>query len=100
MRDSRAALRYAKAILDLAKDSKNETKVNEDMLLISLTISENHDLDVMLRSPIIKAKAKQNVLNSLFENKVNELTLGVFQLLLDNKRLDILYPVAKQYTII
>ena len=58
MRDSRAALRYAKAILDLAKDSKNETKVNEDMLLISLTISENHDLDVMLRSPIIKAKSK------------------------------------------
>ena len=100
MRDSRAALRYAKAILDLAKDSKNETKVNEDMLLISLTISENHYLDVMLRSPIIKAKAKQNVLNSLFENKVNELTLGVFKLLLDNKRLDILYPVAKQYTII
>ena len=47
MRDSRAALRYAKAILDLAKDSKNETKVNEDMLLISLTISENHDLDVV-----------------------------------------------------
>lgn len=100
MRDSRAALRYAKAILDLAKDSKIETKVNEDMLLVSSTISENHDLDVMLRSPIIKAKAKQNVLNTLFENKVNELTLSVFQLLLENKRLDILYPVSKQYTII
>jgi len=100
MRDSRAALRYAKAILDLAKDSNIESKVNEDMLLVSSTISENHDLDVMLRSPIIKAKVKQNVLNSLFENKVNDLTLGVFQLLLENKRLDILYPVAKQYTII
>ncbi|MDP5093971.1 MAG: ATP synthase F1 subunit delta [Polaribacter sp.] len=100
MRDSRAALRYAKAILDLAKDSKIESKVNEDMMLVSSTISENHDLAVMLRSPIIKAKAKQNVLNTLFENKVNELTLGVFHLLLENKRLDILYPVAKQYTII
>lgn len=100
MKDSRAALRYAKAILDLAKDSKIETKVNEDMLLVASTISENHELDVMLRSPIIKAVAKRNVLNTLFENKVNELTLGVFHLLLDNKRLDILYPVAKQYTII
>jgi F-type H+-transporting ATPase subunit delta len=100
MKDSRAALRYAKAILDLAKDSKIETKVNEDMQLVASTISENHDLNVMLRSPIIKAAAKQKVLNTLFENKVNELTLGVFHLLLDNKRLDILYPVAKQYTII
>jgi F-type H+-transporting ATPase subunit delta len=100
MRDSRAALRYAKAILNLAKDSNIETKVNDDMLLVASTIAENHDLEVMLKSPIIKAKAKQNVLNSLFENKVNELTLGVFHLLVDNKRLDILYPVAKQYTII
>ena len=73
MKDSRAALRYAKAILDLAKDSKIESKVNEDMLLVASTIVENHDLEVMLKSPIIKAKAKQNVLNTLFENKVNEL---------------------------
>lgn len=100
MKDSRAALRYAKAILNLAKDSKIESKVNDDMLLVASTIAENNDLDVMLRSPIIKAAAKQNVLNTLFENKVNELTLGVFHLLLENKRLDILYAVAKQYTII
>ena len=66
MRDSRAALRYAKAILNLAKDSNIETKVNDDMLLVASTIAENHDLEVMLKSPIIKAKAKQNVLNSLF----------------------------------
>jgi F-type H+-transporting ATPase subunit delta len=100
MKDSRAALRYAKAILNLAKDSKIESKVNEDMMLVASTISENTDLEVMLRSPIIKAAAKQNVLNTLFESHVNELTLGVFHLLLENKRLDILYPVAKQYTII
>lgn len=100
MKDSRAALRYAKAILDLAKDSKIESKVNEDMLLVADTIAKNHDLDVMLKSPIIKSTGKRNVLKALFENKVNELTLGVFHLLLDNKRVDILYPVAKQYTII
>ena len=39
MKDARAALRYAKAILNLAKDSKLETKVNDDMLFISDTIS-------------------------------------------------------------
>ena len=34
MKDARAALRYAKAVLNLAKDSKIEDAVNEDMLLI------------------------------------------------------------------
>ena len=50
MKDARAAIRYAKAILNLAKDSKEETAVNNDMLLIATTIAENHDFEVLLRS--------------------------------------------------
>ena len=38
MKDARAALRYAKAILNLAKDSKDESAVNLDMQLIASTI--------------------------------------------------------------
>ena len=59
MKDTRAALRYAKAILNLAKDSKSESKVNDDMLLVVKTIAENKDLDVMLHSPIIKGENKR-----------------------------------------
>ena len=58
MKDSRAALRYAKAILNLAKESKVESAVNEDMQLVAKTISENQELDVVLKSPIINADKK------------------------------------------
>jgi F-type H+-transporting ATPase subunit delta len=34
MKNARAAIRYAKAILNLAKDSKEETAVNDDMLFL------------------------------------------------------------------
>ena len=61
MKDARAALRYAKAILNLAKDTESETAVNDDMLFISNTIAENKDLAVMLNSPIVKAVDKMNV---------------------------------------
>ena len=100
MKDTRAALRYAKAVLNLAKDSKEESNVNNDMLLIAKTISKNSELDVMLDSPIIKAEDKRNVLNALFEKKVNNITLGLFHLLEDNKRMDLLEVVAKKYIII
>jgi F-type H+-transporting ATPase subunit delta len=100
MKDTRAALRYAKAVLNLAKDSKSESKVNDDMLLVAKTIAENKDLDVMLHSPIIKGEAKRKVLDTLFEGKVNNITLGLFHLLDDNKRMDLLEVVAKKYTII
>ena len=100
MKDTKAALRYAKAILNLAKDSKIESKVNNDMLLVAKTIADNKELDVMLHSPIIKGQDKRNVLDALFEGKVNNITLGLFHLLEDNKRMDLLEVVAKKYTII
>ena len=100
MKDARAALRYAKAILNLAKDSDSETAVNNDMSLITATIAENKDLAVMLKSPIVKATDKINVLNALFEGKVNTITLGLFHLLKDNKRIAMLKSIAKKYAIV
>ncbi|WP_158840009.1 ATP synthase F1 subunit delta [Polaribacter sp. L3A8] len=100
MKDARAAIRYAKAILNLAKDSKEETVVNDDMLFISNTISENDEFEVMLRSPIVSTTDKTNVLNALFSGKVNNITLGLFHLLQDNKRIAMLHSIAKQYAII
>ena len=100
MKNAIAAIRYAKAILNLAKDSKEETLVNDDMLFIAATISENDDFDVMLRSPIVKASDKIKVLNALFDGKVNNITLGLFHLLQDNKRIAMLASIAKQYVII
>jgi F-type H+-transporting ATPase subunit delta len=100
MKDARAALRYAKAILNLAKSSNEETAVNNDMLFIADTISENEDFAVMLKSPIVKSSDKINVLKALFKDKVNNITLGLFELLQENKRIVMLQEVAKQYAII
>ncbi|QNM84829.1 ATP synthase F1 subunit delta [Polaribacter pectinis] len=100
MKDSRAALRYAKAILNLAKDSKSETVVNDDMLFIANTIAENDEFEVMLRSPIVKSSDKMKVLTALFDGKVDNITLGLFQLLQDNKRISMLDSIAKKYAII
>lgn len=100
MKDARAALRYAKAILNLAKDTKEESAVNEDMQFIAATISENSEFEVMLKSPVIKASDKIKVLNAICTDKVNSITLGLFHLLQENKRIEMLESIAKQYTII
>ena len=100
MRDARASLRYAKAILNLAKETNSETRVDGDMKLIAATIAENSEFEIMLRSPIIKAKDKMNVLNALFTGKLDNITLGLFNLLDENKRISMLEPIAKQYSII
>ncbi|WP_428741623.1 ATP synthase F1 subunit delta [Tenacibaculum sp.] len=100
MKEARTALRYAKAILNLAKESGNEALVNDNMKLIASTIAESADLDAMLKSPIIKAADKSKVLTALFGDKVDTIVNGVFNLLEENKRMIMLEDIAKQYTVI
>ena len=100
MKDARASLRYAKAILNLAKDSNAAEAVHSDMKHISETIANNDDLEVALKSPVIKVQDKLNVLNALFEANVHAITQGLFSLLAENKRIYMLVSIAKQYAVI
>ncbi len=100
MKAARPALRYAKAILNLAVEFKQETAVNEHMKLIANTIADSDELDTMLKSPIIKAADKRNVLNALFADKVDNIVKGLFNLLQENKRMLMLEAIARQYSVI
>ena len=48
MSGSRAAIRYAKAVLSLATDQKSAEAVNSDMKSIANAIAESEDLNQML----------------------------------------------------
>jgi len=94
---NRAALRYAKAVLNLAKEANNTAEVNNDMSLINSTIDGSKELQAFLNNPISKSDAKMKVLTGLFGDKINGTTNSVLNLLVQNKRLSLLPYVAKQY---
>lgn len=99
MKGTRAAQRYAKAILDLAKDQKVSDVVNRDMQSISKTIAGSDELQGVLASPVIKNELKKNALTAIFKD-AHATTLGTFDLLLENNRINILKYVAQQYTVL
>ena len=96
MNESRAALRYAKATLNLAVDQKATDAIDRDMRSIVQTISDSNELKEMLVSPILEGSSKKEVLLTLFKN-FNEITKEVFSLLVSKKRIDLLYEVASKY---
>ena len=96
MEGSKAASRYAKALLSLAKDQNIETQVNEDMNLIRNTIAGSNDLRVFLKSPVIKEEKKSTALAAVFKD-VNNVTSGLFGILLENNRVGLLPLVASTY---
>lgn len=100
MNGSRAAIRYAKAILSFALEQQKEVEVNNDMLLVANTIQQSEDLQLLLNSPVLKTELKKTALKEIFSNKTTALTIGLINLLIDNKRLPILGEVAKKYTVI
>ncbi len=94
---SRAAQRYAKAVLSLAKDRNETEQVNAEMILVSNTLSHSGDLLEALKSPAIKMEAKRSILNAVFK-EVGSITKGLFNILLENKRIDIIEQVVNKYT--
>ncbi len=99
MSESRAALRYAKAILDMAKEKKALDPVEKDMRTIVATISENKELKDVLASPVISGHAKKGALLEIFKGS-HAITEGTIGMLVDNKRVAMLNEVALKYIIL
>jgi F-type H+-transporting ATPase subunit delta len=99
MKLSRAASRYAKAILSLAIDENNAVVVNEDMKSILVTVSKNKELRDFLSSPLVKADQKRAGLHNIFKD-ANDVTMKTFDLLVANKRTDIVQDVATSFIVL
>jgi len=97
MAGTRAAIRYAKAILDLAISKGSATEVSRDMELISSTISGNDELGMFMQNPITKAESKESALLEIFAG-IDDVTKSLFRLLHENKRFEILESVATEYS--
>jgi F-type H+-transporting ATPase subunit delta len=92
----RAAIRYAKAILEIADSKGVASEVSADMTLIATTITGNSELTHFIQNPLIKTDTKKNVVSEVFAS-VNPVTQSLFHLLLENKRFEILAAIAVEY---
>jgi len=99
MAGSRAAIRYAKAILGLAQEQKAGEAVAKDMDGIVKTVANSKDLRLMLNSPIVKSDIKKAALQEIFSG-VHAISEGLIDILVANKRVDLLDDVAAQYGIL
>lgn len=97
MASTRAAIRYAKAILDLANSKGVAEVVNNDMKLIASTINGNLELSTFIQNPTMKVEVKEKALLEVFSGS-NGVTQGLFHLLFENKRFEILEAIAIEYS--
>lgn len=98
MSDTRVASRYAKSLLDLAKEQGVLDEVNSDMLLFTKVIDANRDLALALSSPIIKHDKKLAILKGVFFGKVHKITFAIFEIITKRHREAALQGIAKEFS--
>jgi len=96
MSGSRAAIRYAKAVLKQANNLSATELVFNDMQCIEATILASKELQIALKSPVISGENKKAVLLEIFKN-LSETTKSLIYILVENKRTSLLYDVSKNY---
>jgi len=96
MSGSRAAKRYAKAVLLQTNEAKNASEVYEDMQVVYNTITDSNELSEMLQSPVYTEENKKEALLEIF-SKQSETTKSLIKILVENKRTSLLSQVATSY---
>jgi len=98
MHESRVASRYAKSLIDFAKEKNILDEVNNDMLLVLNIGKENSGFVRVMNNPIVGNDKKQAILTSIFKGRVNPITLKMFEVLALKNRETHLYDIAKSFT--
>lgn len=97
MHISKAARRYATALLELGKERDEVKDLLNDMNFINNTMQDSRELVLFLQNPIIKYDDKQAVLEELFGSNVQESTRLFLKLLARKNRIDKLDEIAQAY---
>lgn len=93
---NKAAIRYAKAVLQQANDAKVAAVMFEDMQSVYATIEGSKELRSVLKSPVVKLDDKKEALLSIF-SKLSKNTKRLIEVLVANKRIAQLGNVASSY---
>jgi F-type H+-transporting ATPase subunit delta len=100
MKETRIAVRYAKALFELSLEQNSLEQTNLDMLIVHDVCAENREFRLMLSSPIIKSDKKQGVMKSLFEAKLGKLSLAFLNIITAKRRENFIEPIASQFLLL
>lgn len=97
MNQSRATIRYAKALLQLSVEENSLEESYADMRLLDRICSESREFSLLLKSPIVKTDKKIKIVCEIFANKTQKLSLDFVKIIINKKREHLLEGVAKAF---
>jgi F-type H+-transporting ATPase subunit delta len=97
MRNLRVANRYAKAFLGLAEERELSEQAYEDMRFVYESFQASPELKTLLKSPIVRASKKLNIINSVFKDRIDPLSLHYLNIITRKNRAGLIEGIAFEY---
>ena len=97
MSEQTVAARYAKSLLGLAEERNSVEAIQNDMDLFFRTVKANPELKSVLANPIVSQFKKINILEEIFSDKVDVLSITFFKQMVNKSRGEVLYTTAQEY---
>jgi F-type H+-transporting ATPase subunit delta len=93
---SKISVRYAKALFQAAQEAGKSDEIYHDVKLMFETclIPEFY---FMLNTPVAKPSMKNEIIQSIFTGKVDQISLNFLELVTKNKRESVLKNIARNY---
>ena len=98
MQISKAARRYASALLQISIEQDTVDDVLSDVRLINQTLESSRDLVLMFKSPIIKSDDKATIVDKVFEDRLSDITSRFLHLLIKKQREDLTDEIFSAFT--
>src|SRR5690606_36549883 len=97
MSEFKVASRYAKSLIDLAREEGAIEAIRQDMVQVIEVMKENSQLRAVMANPIIKLDKKQAIIDQVFGDKVHKAVATFFNIMVRKGRAGILYATALEF---
>jgi F-type H+-transporting ATPase subunit delta len=92
----RISTRYAKSLIDFARESNKLDRIQEDVLNLKVAC-DNRDFMLLCKSPIVPSGKKLQVFKALFAHMFDPISFGFFSLLVKKGREIYMPEIAQEF---
>lgn len=97
MNQSKITVRYAKALFSLAREGKSFDSLKSDMETLYQCIKEVPELQLMMKSPVIRVSEKIKLFDDTFRETFSPVTLSFIKIVLERRREEHLEGISRYF---
>lgn len=97
MSEFKVASRYAKSLIDLAREENAIEAVRQDMAQVIEVMKESSQLRAVMANPIIKTDKKQAIIKEIFGDKIHKSVAAFFDIMIRKGRAGVLYSTSLEF---